>query len=437
MIRNDSLGHATSGANAESLALYEQANHELQRYVDDPLATVEAALVSSPALTMGHVLKAYLFLLGTEPAGRAPALAALAAAEALPATPREQAHLAAARQLAQGRFRAAGALLEDVAIDHPRDVLALQVGHQIDFFVGDSRMLRDRIARARPHWQSDMPGCHAVLGMHAFGLEETGDHAAAEQAGRQAIELEPRDGWAQHAVAHVMEMQRRRRDGIRWMTERAAAWSAGSFFAVHNWWHLALFHLDEGDADAALALYDGPMRGNEATLALELIDATAMLWRLQLRGVDVGDRWSSLADRWRPLVERSHYAFNDAHAMITFIAAARDADAGELLAVQQEAAGGHGDDDNTGFSAEVGLPLSQAIMAFGAERYEESARLLRAIRHRAHRFGGSHAQRDLIDLTLIAAAERGGIEALAGALRHERAAARPEWRLPQAERLAA
>ena len=116
-------------------------------------------------------------------------------------------------------------------IEYPRDALALQAGHQIDFFTGNARMLRDRIARALPAWQSGMPGYHAMLGMQAFGLEEMGDYARAEKLGRAAIEIEPRDGWAQHAVAHVMEMQSRQRDGIAWMRANPEAWTKESFLA--------------------------------------------------------------------------------------------------------------------------------------------------------------------------------------------------------------
>ena len=140
----------------------------------------------------------------------------------------------------------------------PRDALALLAGHQIDFFTGNSRMLRDRIARAMPAWSPGMAGYHATLAMHAFGLEEMGDYARAERLGREAIGIEPRDGWAQHAVAHVMEMQSRQRDGIAWMRDNAEAWTGDSFFQVHNWWHLALFHYELGEIDEALALFDGP-----------------------------------------------------------------------------------------------------------------------------------------------------------------------------------
>jgi hypothetical protein len=146
-------------------------------------------------------------------------------------------------------------VLEDVTIEAPRDALGLLAGHQIDFFTGHSRMLRDRIARALPFWEAGMPGYHSVLGMHAFGLEETGDYARAEAAGRRGVELEPRDGWSQHAVAHVMEMQNRQADGIAWMRSNDQ-WAGDSFFQVHNWWHLALYHLEAGDIEAVLGLFD-------------------------------------------------------------------------------------------------------------------------------------------------------------------------------------
>src|SRR5262249_10305890 len=161
--------------------------------------------------------------------------------------------------------------------------------HQVDFFRGDSRMLRERIARALPAWDAGVPGWHALLGMHAFGLEETGDYAQAEAQGRRAVEIEPRDSWAWHAVAHVHEMRSQPRAGIAWLEPVRGTWAQGSFLATHNVWHLALFKLELGDEDAALALYDDAIGGTGSTIVLDLVDASAMLWRLQLRGVDVGD----------------------------------------------------------------------------------------------------------------------------------------------------
>jgi len=421
MTIHDSLGHPLSGASAQAIDSFELACHELRCFVGDPLSHAQQALGASPDMTMGHLLVAYLNLLGTEPEGVQPARDALQATLALPADEREQAHRRAVEHLVAGRWHAAGRVLEDLSIRHPLDALALQVGHQIDFFTGHSRMLRDRIARAAAAWQPGMPGYHAVLGMHAFGLEETGDYARAEALGRRAVELEARDGWAWHAVAHVMEMQGRRRDGVAWLGAHSPTWSEGSFFAVHNWWHLALFHLGLDEIDAVLELVDARVLGSESALVLDMIDASALLWRLQLRGVDVGSRWHALAERWTAVSEAGNYAFNDLHAMMAFVGAGRSDDATRLLATQERAALAI-EGDNVQFLRDVGYDATRAIHAFGAGRYGEAVQRLRGLRSHAHRFGGSHAQRDVIDLTLIEAAARDGQQLLAVALQRERAA---------------
>jgi tetratricopeptide (TPR) repeat protein len=428
----DSAGRRISGATPESLQAYEQSARELLCMVDDPAASVVRALEASPEMTMAHVLQAWLHLLGTEPEGVVVAQAACAAAAALPANDREQRHLAAARALADGRWREAAQRLEDVSLRDPLDTLALQVGHQIDFFRGDSRMLRDRIARVIPAWNSDMPGWHAVLGMHAFGLEETGDYAQAEAEGRRSVELEPRDSWGWHAVAHVYEMRNVPREGVAWL-EPAGAWVPGSFLATHNWWHLALFHLELDDHAQVLKLYDQAIGGTGSSVVLDLVDASAMLWRLHLRGVDVGDRWQALADRWMPFAGAGNYAFNDLHAMIAFVAADRRDAQQEVLQAQLQAMEGKA--DNAMFTRDVGHPAALAIQAFVRGDYAMAAALLRGIRHHAHRFGGSHAQRDMIDLTLLESALRGGDAALARGLAAERVALRP--RSPLARRMAA
>ncbi|MER9581801.1 tetratricopeptide repeat protein [Mesorhizobium sp. M0276] len=422
MAIRDALGLTFSGATQAGFAPYCQAVRELQCFIGDPVASIDRAITEAPGFVMAHVFKGYLFGLATEREATDVAKACHQAALPLAATTREQAHVAALGHLANGRWHQASRILEDVTIETPRDGLALQVGHQIDFFTGNARMLRDRIARALPSWQSGMPGYHAMLGMQAFGLEEMADYIRAEQLGRAAVDMEPRDGWAQHAVAHVMEMQSRQRDGIAWMRADPEAWTRESFLQVHNWWHLALFHYDLGETDEVLALYDGPIYGGQSTMALNMVDASAILWRLYLGGIDVGDRWAGLAANWRK-AGAGNYAFNDAHAMMAFVGAGLDAPAQTLLEAQREAMGGS--DDNAAFTRDVGHPLTLAIKAFGEGNYAETVRLIRPIRAIAHRFGGSHAQRDVIDLTLIEAVLRAGDGALARALTAERGMARP------------
>ena len=420
---NDSAGYAVSGADDAALAAYEQAAHELRCLVDDPVASVNRALAASPEMTMAHVLKAWLHLLGTEPAAIPVARDCVTAARALPATARERQHVHAAGLVAEGRWRAGARALEDLSADWPRDALALQAGHQVDFFTGESRMLRDRIARALPAWNAAIPGYHALLGMHAFGLEETGDYAQAERQGRRSVELEPRDSWGWHAVAHTMEMRNLVDDGIAWLEPNAPVWSRGSFLGVHNWWHLALFHLECDRVDEVLRRYDEAIGGPGSTVVLDMIDQSALLWRLHLRGVDLGERWPALAERWAPVAGAGNYAFNDLHAMIAFVGAERAHEQQQVLEAQRTALEGGG--DNAAFTREVGAGAVRAVQAFAARRYDEAVELLRPIRNVAHRFGGSHAQRDLIDLTLIEAALRGGRGTLAAALAAERAALRP------------
>ncbi len=413
-----------SGASPAAAALYSDALAGFQCFIGDPVTTLAQATQDSPRFVMAHMLNAYLMLSGTDAEAVPIAAAAHAAVVGAPMTDREAGHVAAVGAMLQGDLRGAARILEDVAIAWPRDALALQAGQLTDFLLGDSRMLRDRIGRALPAWDRSMPGYHAIQGMLAFGLEETGLYDRAEAAGRLAIELQPRNGWAQHAVAHVMEMQDRREDGVDWMRQDIKRWTHESFFAVHNWWHLALFHLGLGDTAEVLDLYDGPIWGARSTLAFDMVDASALLWRLHLLGVDVGDRWRPLAESWQAASGgQSTYAFNDAHAAMAYAGVGDRAALAALKDAQARAIAGPG--DNAGFVGEVGAPVVNGIAAFAEGDWKGAVEALRPVRNRAGRFGGSHAQRDIIDLTLIEAARRGGDTALYNALIAERDAARP------------
>ncbi len=422
-ILRDTRDNPLSGANHAAATAYMDGLAQFSLYAGDPVARAEAATAAAPGFAMGHVLRAWLFLLSTEAPARSPARESWLAAKDLPVTAQEAGHIAAIGHLLEGRWHQAARVLEDVTIDHPRDLLALQVGHQLDFFTGHARMLRDRIARALPFWSAETPGRHALLGMLAFGLEEMGAYDEAEAAGRAAVAQERRDAWAWHAVAHVMEMRGRTEDGIAWMRADTDAWTRDNFFAVHNWWHLALYYLEIGDIAEVLRLFDGPIHGVRSTVMIDMIDAAALLWRLHVRGVDVGDRWQTVADTFAPAAGAGNYAFNDMHAMMAFVGAGRRDLADAVLAAQREAI--TRDDDNAGFTRDAGHALTCAIQAFGDERYADVVTLIRPVRSRANRFGGSHAQRDVIDLTLIEAALRAGEHDLAAALAAERVAAKP------------
>jgi hypothetical protein len=221
-----------------------------------------------------------------------------------------------------------------------------------------------------------------------------------------------------------MEMQGRQMDGIAWMIDNTEGWSRDSFFAVHNWWHVALYHLDLENIDEVFKLFDGPIYGAKSRIILEIIDASAMLWRLHLRGIDVGDRWQAVADAWEHHIGAGNYAFNDAHAAMAFVGAGRWQSLARVVVAQKEAM--LRDGDNATFTRQVGQPVVRAIMTFGDGNYAATVSLLREVRNIAHRFGGSHAQRDVLDLTLIEAALRSGQQSVATALASERLATRPK-----------
>ena len=297
----DTRGLRLSGANAETALQFSEAIEKFGGFRGDPIGMADAMIAATPDMTKAHILKAWLYLLGGETAGLASGREALDTAKTLGANDNEFGHLAALENLVAGRMHEASGIIADVAIENPHDMLALVAGHQLDFFTGDARMLRDRIARALPLWAANAPGRSSVMGMYAFGLEENGDYAAAERFGRMAVEADPRDGWARHAVAHVLEMQGRHDEGIGFMRADPALWSTDSFLAVHNWWHLALYHMELGQIDEVLALVDAHIIVKGPPQLLDLVDLSAMLWRLHLRGANIGDRWAGLAAQYESI----------------------------------------------------------------------------------------------------------------------------------------
>jgi tetratricopeptide (TPR) repeat protein len=433
MSLHDSRGAPVSTRNRALLQQYEDALDLSVSYVLDPLAAVQSAIDRDPDFASAHCLRAGLMIMSTDRTTTPLLTQSIEAIEALGrrANDRERAHAAAARTWLHGDFAGAIRRYGEILLDYPRDLLALQIAHVGDFFLGASSMLRDRVAQVLPAWEAGTPGYSYVLGMYAFGLEETALYSRAEDAGRRALELNPRDAWAVHAVTHVMEMQGRLRDGVDFLTSREMDWAVNNGLAFHNWWHLALFHLDGGDFPQALDLYDRRIRASASQVPLEMIDASALLWRLELRGVSVGERWRAIAESWAPFADHAYYSFNDAHAVMAFAGARRFDLAQEAIAAMERKATGA--DTNAMMTRDVGLPLARALVAFASERYGETVSLLEPIRTIAHRYGGSHAQRDLIHLTLVEAALRGGQVRLARALIAERTQLKPSspfnWQL--------
>jgi hypothetical protein len=427
MTMRDARGVPTSATRSASLDGYEVALRRLQGYRGDPIAEIDAVLAEDPTFVQGHIFRASALVMVWEASVLPQIEDGLARLAELgnTANDRERRITAAVRSWADGDWEAMRSRLDACLVDHPRDALALQLAHIADFIHGDREMLRARVARVLPHWSRETPGYGFVLGMYAFGLEECGDYAHAEDTGRFALEIETEDGWAHHAVTHVMEMQARQAEGIAWMESREAQWAQDdNTFAFHNWWHTALFHLDQGHPERALAIYDRHVRPQPSEVQVEMVDAAALLWRLSLQRVDVGNRWDELATAYETTDQGGFYAFNDLHAMMAHVGSRRTASAARLLAAVERAQA-EGGVTNARMTREVGLPLVRGLEAFGRQSYAEVVDLLLPLRFRAHAFGGSHAQRDIIHRTLLEAAIRAGHGRLALALANERTALKP------------
>lgn len=419
---------------------FDNALDAFQTYRGNPIDHLERALAEEPDFLMAHLFRAIALALTSERRYLKDARASLEVAESLVAgaNDREKALLHAVRPLLAGDWDDACRRFDRVLAEYPTDVLTLQAAHLLDFLRGDALNLRNRVARVLPRWSPSMPGYSFVLGFYAFGLEECNQYPEAEDAGRRAVELDPRDAWAVHAVTHVMEMQGRVAEGIEWLERRRGDWAPrhgpANEFAYHNWWHLALFYLDRGDSERALALLDEEIAPWVGDVSMGLLDVTSLLWRLRLLGVPVGDRFAALAQPWRAKLdeEPGYYAFNDFHAALTF-AAAGDRDALEAIRVAMRRAAETGTGSNRLMAAAVGVPLLDALVDYANERYRPAADRLIEVRDIAQRFGGSHAQRDLLTLLLVDAAQRAGDRATARYYLNERLTSKPSsglgWRL--------
>lgn len=430
MSNHDSRGIALTTQFPASARRYDSALDLLASYRLDPLAAIDAAIAEDPDFVSAYCFRAALGVLAAERSAEPIIRDSLASGDRLAAkaNERERRHFAAARAWLDGDLHRASNLYGSIVIDYPRDLLALQVAHVLDFYLGQQRMLRDRVAQVLPDWDESVPGFGYVLGMLAFGLEEMNHFEHAEAAGRRALALGRHDAWAVHAVTHVYEMNGKTDAGIAWLESRIEDWAPGNGLACHNFWHMGLFLLHEGKVRRVLELFDRHIWPKPSAIALEMVDAASMLWRLHLRGVPLGSRSASVADAWSDASYHGYYAFNDAHAAMAFVADGRLQQARGIVAELERRAGEDG--SNAEMSREVGLPLARAILAFGESRYEEVVSALYPLRLVAHKFGGSNAQRDLIDQTLVESAARAGQQRLVQALKAERRLAGRESRFP-------
>ena len=364
-----------------------------------------------PDFALGHAIKGlFMVLLGRRemlPVAADALTAANTAMERQPVSAREKLYVEALALYLADLPSQAVLKFEEILRSHPQDTLAMKLSHATRFVLGDSQGMRRSIERVLPTYEPDHAGRGYLLGCHSFALEETGAYEKAEIAGRQALWMVSDDAWGLHAVAHVHEMTGNAQLGLDWLAGREAAWAHCNNFRYHVWWHKALMHLDLGQVDRVIELYDQSIRKDKTDDYRDISNATSLLSRLELEGVNVGDRWEELADLSAARTEDGCLIFADLHYLLALTGDNRsDATGNMLQRIQKDAGRNHGDTPVR--MSDPGVAAAKGLEAFGDGQYGAAFDFLSSARGSMQLAGGSHAQRDVFERITIDSGLRAG-----------------------------
>ncbi len=339
-------------------------------------------------------------------------------------TDRERRFVAAIAAWVDGDVGTAIRLHEEQARLHPRDLASLKLAHYHLFNRGDSPGML-RVALAAQAAAGDLPWFHGML---AFAWEQCHFLEQAEASARRAIALWRKEPWAHHALAHVMLTQGRITEGHAFLQDVSPTWSGlNSFMVTHNWWHQALFALELDAHAEALALYDREVWGVAKDYTQDQINAVSLLARLELAGVEVGDRWQDLGDYLAARLDDHVLPFLDLQYLYGLARAGRDAQADQLLAnLSRHAAALQGPDAVAW--QRVCVPAARGLLAHARGDHATAVEALGHALPRLVEIGGSHAQRDLFAQIHLDAMVRSGHLAGAQNLLQPQLRAQPESR---------
>jgi tetratricopeptide (TPR) repeat protein len=361
-----------------------------------PIITAAAA---DPACVMVGSLAASLMMwmeMGQSPEMARPYLESCRPGLAL-AEPRERLWFQATQAWINGDMALAMDTLEQITERWPRDVFAMKLAQYHYFNLGWSEKMLAVNQKVLPANEEN----GYLYGCLAFCLEQTHDMRGAEAAGRKAVEMNRADPWAHHAVAHVMEMEGRIGDGVEWMMAHSDTWEGcNSFMLGHNWWHTALFYLDIGDARRVREIHDQHVWGLDKTYSQDQASSASLLWRMEIRGIDVGGRWQDLADHVQGRTGEHVQPFLDLHYLYALARAGRDDKVDEMLASIAAHAVNAPEVARTAWH-EVAVPAARGLTAYARGDYEAAYADLTAATPRLQEIGGSHAQRDLFVQTWL------------------------------------
>ena len=279
----------------------------------------------------------------------------------------------------------------------------MQQGQYHYFYQGNAANLLQIAERAL----AVNPNHPELLGMMAFGLEQCHQLQQAELMGRQATALKRQNPWAHHAVAHVLETQARVEEGIAWMLAVSDSWDlCNSMLYTHNWWHIALFYLKQGEIAEVLSLYETCIWGRaRQDSPKDQVGAISLLLRLELQGVNVERQWAELAGLLQHRIHEHALPFQDLHYIYALARSSQPKQAYEML-VSMVAYAHRLSSWQRHRWLEIAIPAARAMIAHALGNWQEVIHLLQPILPSLRQLGGSHAQRHLFKQVYLNALEQ-------------------------------
>ncbi len=417
-MRSDCLGNPVTGADEATLAAIDDFVEGFLAY-EERAANIVGAAERNPAhgLTNAYCGLIWMLLEASDAPSRAAKYLERAKAAAPGATRRERMIVEMLDAWTRDDVPLAIRLCDDIAAAFPRDLVMVKLNQYLNFNLGRfPQMLR--AGEAVFEANREVAYMH---GMMAFAYEQCHLLDEAETAAREALRLKRKEPWAQHALAHVMLTQGRIDEGAVFLEAARDDWTGlNSFMSTHLWWHLCLFYLSQGRAEAVLAIYDRHVWGIAKDYSQDQIGAVSLLTRLELVGVDVGDRWSDLGD-W--LAARG---LDTAQPFLTVqylygLARAGRPEADTLMAAIRERARTAPDFAGRAWR-EGAVPLSEGLLAYARGDHQTAEAKLTPTLSQLSIIGGSHAQRDLFEQVRLDAVMRNGAWSIAQQLLEQRRA---------------
>lgn len=383
------------------------------------LDTYDRALFADPGFALAHAGKAQVLIReGNVPAARASLAAARDVAAGLPA--REASHLAFLELVFAGRTDAAIAALHAHLATWPRDALVLSTAANPNGLIGASgrigqkhqiAALLDSLAR---HYGDDF----WFLAHHAMALSEDGQLAAARPKIERSVAANPNNAHGAHAFAHVCYESGERDTARAYLSSWLPAYPREGFFHGHLSWHLSLFELQAGNGAEALRLYrdaivlDRHSGGPQQRVS----DGAAFLWRSELAGHPRdAAAWRAMAEYASSALPQPGSGLADLHVIVALAVMGDDA-ALDARISQMETLAREGRYPSGSY-----LPsLARGLLAFERGDFSAAIEALAPLAGESERIGGSRAQHDLIEFTLLKACLDAGRREEARRLLHAR-----------------